>query len=57
MTVKELIEKLEDYYEEMEVVIATVNGQREIGSVDSIPIFIEDHPKEGMDGVVLFTLD
>lgn len=57
MTVKELKEELENYGDHLQVIIATVDGHREIDSVGTAPINIEDHQNDGMDGVVLYTRD
>jgi hypothetical protein len=57
LTVKELKEELESYGDHMEVIVATVDGHREIDSVGGAPINIEDHKKDGMEGVIIFTTD
>lgn len=57
MTVKELREQLEDYGDHLQVIIGTRLGDREVDSIDSGRISIEDSESNGDVCCKIFTVD
>lgn len=58
MTVKELREALEDYGDHLPVIIGTMNGDREVDSVDSGRVLLpEDSESNGILCCKIFTVD